>query len=353
MKDAERDVIYEEFKDRQGQIIHGIVQRVDRAGIIVTLGRAEALLPIREQVPREAYRPGDRIRAFVLEVNRAGKGPQIILSRSHSTFLIQLFTAEVPELGEGIVKIMSVAREPGSRAKVAVTSSDPDIDPVGACVGMRGSRVQAVSQELRGEKIDIIKYDPDPVKFVCNGLQPAIISKVVLDQVKRVMLIIVKDDQLSQAIGRKGQNVRLASQLTGWDLDVVSESRYSKASADGYNELLTLRGVGSATADALFDAGWQSVQELADAPPDELATIPGVGLTKAADIIGSAKERIETLDAQEAEADGAGGEVAEASAEETAEEPTAEGAEIAAEEVAEGGEAAAREPVEKQLAEEG
>ena len=205
MKDAEREMIYEDYKDRIGEIINGIVQRLDRGGITVNLGRAEAVVPYREQVPRETYRRGDRIRALVLDVNRESRGPQIILSRTHPDFIANLFSSEVPEIAEGIVTIMAAVREPGSRAKIAVTSKDPDIDPVGACVGMKGSRVQSVVQELRGEKIDIIEYNPDPARYVVNALAPAVISKVVIDQANRLMEVIVPDDQLSLAIGKRGK----------------------------------------------------------------------------------------------------------------------------------------------------
>jgi N utilization substance protein A len=228
MKDAEREMIYEDYKDRIGEIINGIVQRLDRGGITVNLGRAEAVVPYREQVPRETYRRGDRIRALVLDVNRESRGPQIILSRTHPDFLSNLFSSEVPEIAEGIVTIMAAVREPGSRAKIAVTSKDPDIDPVGACVGMKGSRVQSVVQELRGE---------DPARYVVNALAPAVISKVVIDQANRLMEVIVPDDQLSLAIGKRGQNVRLASKLAEWRIDVKSEAKYQKSLKEGYESI--------------------------------------------------------------------------------------------------------------------
>ena len=234
MKDAERDIIFEDFKDRKGEIINGIVQRFDKGNIIVNLGRTEAILPSREQVPREGYRPGDRVRAFVLDVKRLSRGPQIVLSRTHPGFIQALFDLEVPEIAEGIVTIEGVAREPGSRTKIGVSSRDRDVDPVGACVGMKGSRVQAVVQELRGEKIDIIAYDPDPAKYVVNALAPAEISRVIVDEVNHSMEVIVADEMLSLAIGRRGQNVRLASKLSGWRIDVKSETKYSEALRDGY-----------------------------------------------------------------------------------------------------------------------
>ncbi len=289
MKDAEREMIFEDYKDRRGEIINGIVQRLDKGGITVSLGRAEAVIPYREQVPRETYRRGDRIRAYVLEVNREARGPQIILSRTHPDFLINLFALEVPEIAEGIVSIMGATREPGSRAKIAVTSRDPDIDPVGACVGMKGSRVQSVVQELRGEKIDIIEYNPDPAKFVCNALAPAVISKVVIDQRNRTMEVVVPDDQLSLAIGKRGQNVRLASRLSEWRIDVKSESKYQISLKEGYATLLALPGVGTATAESLYEAGFGSAEELASAQLEELVVISGISQQKATNFIEAAK----------------------------------------------------------------
>ena len=309
MKDAEREIIFEDYKDRRGEIVNGIVQRFDKGGITVNLGRAEGILPYREQVPRESYRQGDRIRAYVLEVNKESRGPQILLSRTHPNFLIKLFALEVPEIAEGVVTIMGAAREPGSRAKIAVVSKDPDIDPVGACVGMKGSRVQAVVQELKGEKIDIIEYGVDSAKYVCNALAPAVISKVIIDQGKRSMEVIVPDDQLSLAIGKRGQNVRLGSKLTGWHIDVKSEAKYQKSLKEGYQSLLALPGIGEATADHLYEAGFASAEELAGAQIDELAAIPGISQQKAENFIQAAKDYLIALqdagaaaDQQEAEA---------------------------------------------------
>jgi N utilization substance protein A len=301
MKDAERDIIYEDYKDRRGEIINGIVQRIDRGGITVNLGRADAILPYREQVPRETYRQGDRIRAYVFEVHRESRGPQIVLSRTHPDFLINLFTSEVPEIAEGIVTIMGAAREPGSRAKIAVLSKDVDIDPVGACVGMKGSRVQSVVQELRGEKIDIIEYNPDPAKFVCNALAPAVISKVVIDQSNRLMEVIVPDDQLSLAIGKRGQNVRLASKLAEWRIDVKSESKYQKSLKEGLQSLLALPGVGDATADNLYEVGFGSAEELAGAQIEELVAIPGISRQKATKFIEAANDYVTEQEMAEAE----------------------------------------------------
>ncbi len=225
VREAEREGIYNEFKDRVGELVNGIVRRYERGDLIVDLGRAEALLPHREQVPRENYRQADRVRAYIAEVKMSPKGPQIILSRTHPNLVIELFKTEVPEIAEGIVEIVSCSREPGSRAKIAVVSHDPDVDPVGACVGMRGSRVQNVVSELRGEKIDIIPWTPDMARFACSALAPADVSRVYVDNEEQAMEIIVPDDQLSLAIGKKGQNVRLAARLIGWKIDIKSESR--------------------------------------------------------------------------------------------------------------------------------
>ena len=265
MKDAEREVVYEEFKGRKGEVVNGIVQRVDKNGIIVSLGRAEGLLPPREQISREIYRQGDRIRSYILDVKKIAKGPQIILSRTHPYFLIQLFRTEVPEIADGTVSIINAVREPGSRAKIAVVSKQPDVDPVGACVGVKGARVQSVVQELRGEKIDIIPWNMDPAKFVVNGLAPAVISKVIIDQANRSMEVIVPDDQLSLAIGKRGQNVRLASKLTNWRIDVKSESRHERLKQAGYQSLLEVSGLTEDLADRLYEAGITSLADFAEA----------------------------------------------------------------------------------------
>jgi N utilization substance protein A len=290
MKDAERDIIFEDFKDRKGEIINGIVQRFDKGAIVVNLGRTEAVLPPKEQVPREGYRPGDRLRAYVLDVKRISRGPQIILSRTHPAFIEALFELEVPEIGEGIVTIEGVAREPGSRTKLGVHSSDRDVDPVGACVGMKGSRVQAVVQELRGEKIDIIAYDPDPAKYVVNALAPAEISRVIVDEVNQSMEVIVADDMLSLAIGRRGQNVRLASKLTGWRIDVKSETKYSEDLRDGYRSLLDVVGVGDVGADTLYQAGYGSAEALAAADASDLTGLPDISEERANVLIADAKQ---------------------------------------------------------------
>ncbi len=225
VREAEREGVFNEFKDRIGEVVNGIVRRYERGDLIVDLGRAEALLPSREQVPRENYRQSDRVRAYISEVKMSTKGPQIILSRTHPGLLISLFKSEVPEVAEGIVEIKGAVREPGNRAKIAVVSHDVDVDPVGACVGMRGSRVQNVVTELRGERIDIIPWSPDTARFACAALAPAEVSRVYIDEDGQSLEVIVPDDQLSLAIGKKGQNVRLAAMLIGWRIDIKSESR--------------------------------------------------------------------------------------------------------------------------------
>jgi N utilization substance protein A len=290
MKDAERDIIFEDFRDRKGEIINGIVQRIDKGSIIVNLGRTEAVLPPREQVPRENDRPGDRIRAYVLDIKRISRGPQIILSRTHPGFVQALFELEVPEIAEGMVTIEGVAREAGSRTKIGVSSRDRDVDPVGACVGIKGSRVQAVVQELRGEKIDIITYDPDPARYVVNALAPAEVSRVVVDESSHSMEVVVADDVLSLAIGRRGQNVRLASKLTGWKIDVKPESKYNENLKTGYRSLLEVVGVADGTADTLFQAGYISAEMLADAEMDSLIRLPGMTEDRVSDLIASAKK---------------------------------------------------------------
>lgn len=285
IKEAERDLVYDDFKNRKGEIINGIVQRFDRGSIIVNLGRTEAELPAKEQVPKESYRQGDRIRAYILDVKQFSRGPQIILSRTHPNFVSALFENEVPEISEGIVQIMQVAREPGSRSKIAVMSKDPDVDPVGACVGMKGTRVQAVVQELRGEKIDIITWDADPAKFIVNALSPAEIVRVIVDESTHAMEVVVPDDQLSLAIGKRGQNVRLASRLTGWRLDVVSETNYNQALKEGYKSLLDLPGVGPKRASDLYQQGYRSAEDVATATVEDLGLVEGMTEKRAIKLI--------------------------------------------------------------------
>ena len=290
MKDAERDSIYAGFIDRKGEIINGIVQRFDRRDIIVNLGQTEGVLPYREQIPRETYRRGDRIRAYIHDVLYESRGPQVILSRTHPNFLINLFKTEVPEISEGIVKVIGACREPGIRAKIAVSTSDPDIDPVGACVGMKGSRVQNVVQELRGEKIDIIPWHVDPAKFVCNALAPAEIARVIIDEENRSMEVIVPNESLSIAIGKRGQNVRLASKLTNWHLDVIDENQYSQALKAGYNSLIDLLDVDTQLADALYEKGFISAEEISNATVDDLLQIEGMEEAQAENLMLQARQ---------------------------------------------------------------
>ena len=292
LKEAERDIVYDDFKDRQGEIINGIVQRFDRGSIIVNLGRTEAELPPKEQVPKESYKQGDRIRAYILDVRQFSRGPQIILSRTHPNFVSALFENEVPEIPEGIVQVMQVAREPGGRTKIAVASKDADVDPVGACVGMKGRRVQAVVQELRGEKIDIVTWHPDSAKFICNALAPAEIIRVIVDEDNRSMEVVVQDDQLSLAIGKRGQNVRLASRLSGWRLDVNSESNYNQTLKDGYKSLLELPGVGEKRATDLYEEGFRSSRDVAGATVADLAVVDGISEKGAEKLIESAIQYI-------------------------------------------------------------
>jgi len=277
VKDAERDNIYEEYHDRKGELSNGFVQRFEGGNIIVNLGRTEGIVPISEQIFRESYKRGERIRAFICDVKKITKGPQIILSRTHPGFLKALFDMEVPEISEGLIEIVNVSREPGKRAKISVRTRDKDIDPVGACVGMRGSRVQSVVQELRGEKIDIVPYSDDQAKYVCSALSPAKVNRVFVDEENRAMEVIVPDDQLSLAIGRNGQNVRLAVKLTGWKIDVKSESAAASKADEGYQSLMKITGIGEATAERLFKAGLKSLAMLAAADSEQLASIPGIG----------------------------------------------------------------------------
>jgi len=290
VRDAERDIVYDEYKDRKGEVLNGIVRRFEKGAIIVDLGRAEAILPVKEQVPRENYRPGDRVRAYVLDVNKAAKGPQIVLSRACREIILKLFEQEVPEMYEGIVRIEALAREPGGRCKIAVTSRDSDVDPVGACVGMKGSRVQAVVQELRGERIDIVPWSPDPARYVCSALSPAAVSKVIIDEGEKIMDVIVPDDQLSLAIGRKGQNVRLAVQLTGWRIDIKSESSMREVARWLAEAVSVVAGCGEPEAELLLQQGITSLEDLAEVQSELLTQLPGIDEAGAAAIKAKAAE---------------------------------------------------------------
>ncbi|MGN6148406.1 MAG: transcription termination factor NusA [Rhizomicrobium sp.] len=279
VRDAERERQYDEYKDRIGEIVHGIVKRVEFGSVVVDLGRAEGVVRRDEMIPRESFRTGDRIRAYIYDVRRETRGPQIFLSRSHPQFMVRLFAQEVPEIYDGIIEIRAVARDPGSRAKIAVISKDSSIDPVGACVGMRGVRVQAVVQELQGERIDIIPWNTEAATFIVNALAPAEVSKVVLDEDTHRTEVVVPDEQLSLAIGRRGQNVRLASQLTGWQLDIMTEAEESERRQKEFTERTTLfmdsLDVDETVAQLLASEGFASIEDVAFVPLDELAAVEG------------------------------------------------------------------------------
>ncbi|MBW8637935.1 transcription termination factor NusA [Hoeflea sp. WL0058] len=302
VREAERDRQYEEFKDRVGEIINGTVKRVEYGNVIVDLGRGEAIIRRDELIPRESFRYGDRVRAFVYDVRREQRGPQIFLSRTHPQFMVKLFTMEVPEIYDGIIEIKSVARDPGSRAKIAVISNDSSIDPVGACVGMRGSRVQAVVGELQGEKIDIIPWSYDPASFIVNALQPAEVAKVVLDEDAERIEVVVPDDQLSLAIGRRGQNVRLASQLTGWDIDILTEQEESERRQKEFNDrtelFMNALNVDEMVGQVLASEGFSQVEEVAYVDQDEIASIEGFDEETAEEIQSRAREYLDALEAE-------------------------------------------------------
>ena len=302
VRDAERERQYEEYKDRIGDIVHGIVKRVEYGNVIVDLGRGEAIVRRDESLPRESFRNGDRVRAYVYDVRREQRGPQIFLSRTHPEFMAKLFAQEVPEIYDGIIEIKAVARDPGSRAKIAVLSKDSSIDPVGACVGMRGSRVQAVVNELQGEKIDIIQWSPDAATFIVNGLAPAEVVKVVLDEDAERIEVVVPDDQLSLAIGRRGQNVRLASQLTGWDIDIMTEAEESERRQAEFTHRSEMFAealdVDEMIAQLLASEGFSSIDEVAFVPLDEIAEIEGFDEDTASEIQTRAREHLERLDAE-------------------------------------------------------
>ena len=302
VREAERDRQYEEYKDRIGEILNGTVKRVEYGNVIVDLGRGEAIIRRDELIPREIFKYGDRVRAYVYDVRREQRGPQIFLSRTHPQFMAKLFTMEVPEIYDGIIEIKSVARDPGSRAKIAVISHDSSIDPVGACVGMRGSRVQAVVGELQGEKIDIIPWNDNAASFIVNALQPAEVAKVVLDEDAERIEVVVPDDQLSLAIGRRGQNVRLASQLTGWDIDILTEEeesqRRQKEFTDRSNLFMDALNVDEMVGQVLASEGFTSVEELAYVEGGEIASIDGFDEDTAEEIQARAREYLERIEAE-------------------------------------------------------
>jgi len=302
VREAERDRQYDEYKDRIGEIVNGAVKRVEYGNVFVDLGRGEAIIRRDEMIPRETFKVGDRARAYVYDVRREPRGPQIFLSRTHPQFMAKLFGQEVPEIYDGIVEVKAVARDPGSRAKIAVISRDSSIDPVGACVGMRGSRVQAVVGELQGEKIDIIPWSPDVATFVVNALQPAEVAKVVLDEEADKIEVVVPDEQLSLAIGRRGQNVRLASQLTGWDIDILTEQEESERRQKEFltrTELfMNALNVDETVGQLLASEGFRSVEEVAYVEPSELSSIEGFDEDTAAEIQSRAQEHLAAVEAE-------------------------------------------------------
>jgi N utilization substance protein A len=342
VKEAERELIWREYAERMGDLLTGQVKRFDRGDMVVDIGRTEAMIPRREQSRAEHYNPGDRVRAVLVNVERLGKGPQLMLSRASETLVMKLFEMEVPEIYDGTVTIVSVARDAGERSKVAVQSKDRDVDPVGACVGMKGSRVQAVIRELRGEKLDIVQYDEDPTQYVRNALNPASINRVgILDYDDLDMEVIVSEDQLSLAIGKRGQNVRLASKLVGWNLDIKSEvEKKAEVEAEmermavATQELGSLPGVDSAVGTLLLDAGFRTVEEVSLASMDDLTAIDGVDEETAIDIHDGAEQALAAmiLAAEQAAEEEALAAEAEEAAEEEEEEEEEETDEAAPEE---------------------
>ena len=276
IKEAEAKVIFEEFKTRQGELVNGIVRRIVRGAIIVDIGRTEAIIPYDEQVPREYFQPKDRLRAVLLRIEEDKRGTQLILSRAHKNFVDSLFKSEVPEINEGIVEIMGISRDPGGRTKIAVSSADSDIDAVGACVGMRGSRVQNIIQELKGEKIDIVPWSPDPARFSCNALSPARVNKVILDESSKIMEVIVDEDQYSLCIGRRGQNVRLASELTQWEITVKTDIQLKEEQQSVVKLLLTLPNISEVNANLLFAGGYHTLEDIAFGEIDSISKSSGI-----------------------------------------------------------------------------
>ncbi len=311
VREAERDQQFDEYKDRVGEILNGTVKRVEYGNVVVDLGRGEAVMRRDQQIPREMFRQGDRIRALVLDVRREARGPQIFLSRAAPAFMSALFMQEVPEIYDGIIEIRAVARDPGSRAKIGVISNDSSIDPVGACVGMRGSRVQAVVGELQGEKIDIIPWSDDEATFIVNALQPAEVAKVVLDEEAERIEVVVPDDQLSLAIGRRGQNVRLASQLTGWDIDIMTEADESERRQKEFEVqtamFIEALDVDEMIANLLVSEGFSSLDEVAYVPFEEIASIDGFDEETATELQARALDHLEAQNAAHLEAARAAG----------------------------------------------
>lgn len=292
IREAERDNIYREYETRQGEITNGAVERFEHGNVIIDLGNTEALLPQRERCPGENFRQGDRITAYILEVRKASRGPQIILSRTHPVLVRKLFELEVPEIHQGAVEIKSIAREPGERSKVAVSASMKNVDSVGACVGVRGTRIKSIMRELRGEKIDIVRWDEDLATFITNALSPAQIMDIKINEKEKESHIIASDEQLSLAIGKKGQNVRLAAKLTGWKINIRGQSEAVRERKEAFLNLTKLPGVGRGLAEALSQAGFHSLKELAGAGIKKLTEVPGIGKKKAEKIQAAAKESL-------------------------------------------------------------
>jgi len=321
MRDAEQEIIYEEYKDRVSEIASGIIQRRDRTGWIINLGRTEALLPKDEQIPRERYKRGDRVQAYIIDVLKESRGPQVIVSRSHPDYMVELFKREVPEVADGTVKIMGVARDAGLRAKVAVMSRERDVDPVGACVGIRGSRIQNVVQELKGERIDIVVWSPDIAMYAQHALSPAVISRITVDEEEEALEVVCPDDQLTLAIGRKGQNVKLAAKLLGWKIDIFTESRYGELNAarKGMDQIASVAEV---PMENFFAAGFESIDSIVRTDDEELLAIKGMTEAKIADIRLAINMLAPDLDIEQP-------------ASEPDEAPTAEASEVEAEELGE------------------
>ena len=293
LKTLEGDIIYDEFKDREHEIITGTVRRYEKSGIIVDIGKTEAYLPFSQLIPGERFRINDRIKALILEVVKNQQGCSIVLSRINIRFIIKLFELEVPEISEGIVTIEGVARDPGHRSKIAVKSIDSDVDPVGACVGLKGSRIQNIVRELSGEKIDIVPWHEDAVQYICNTLSPVDVRQIIIDEDEHSMDVIVPDDQLSVAIGRGGENVRLASQLTGWNIDIQSESQMKMMLDEAKRRLLFIEGVDESIADSLITLGYTTLEDLANVEPETLSELPDITTEHAKNIIKQAKEMLE------------------------------------------------------------
>ena len=321
MRDAEQEIIYEEYKNRKGEIVSGIIQRRDRSGWIINLGRTEALLPKDKQIPRERFRQGDRVEGLIIDVRKEGRGPQIIITRSDSEYMVALFRREVPEVADGTVNIMGVARDPGLRAKVTVLSQDSNVDPVGACVGIRGSRIHNIVQELRGERIDIVLWSPDIATYAANALSPARISKIAIDDEEKSLEVVVPEDQLTPAIGKKGQNVKLAAKLLGWKIDIFTNTRFNKLHKN--RQLLEQLASAAQVSVADFtEAGFDSLEAIAACTNEQLFDILGIdeenigNLRAALNLLISQNKEEEPEAVAEEPAEDAGGEQAEAGDEE-------------------------------------